>query len=69
MDDAESANWFSPPHMLRKLVIKKLCNDAGFEAAMQFWKERFEGAKELENGRYLPYLNAVLELEEILRRK
>jgi hypothetical protein len=66
MDDIESANWFSSPHMLRKIVIKKLCNDASYETYLKFWKDRFEGIRDLENGRYIPYLNAVLDLEKQL---
>ena len=67
MDDFESGQYFAPPHMLRKLVIKKLCNDASYGNYLSFWKERFESAKDLESGKYLPYLNAVLDLEEILK--
>jgi len=66
LEDIESANWFSSPHMVRKIVIKKLCNDTSYESYLKFWKDRFESVRELENGRYIPYLNALLDLEKQL---
>lgn len=67
VDDFTSGNSFCGFHMMRKIIVKRFCNDPGYETYLEFWIDRFTNAQDLENGRYIPYLNACLDLKRILK--
>lgn len=54
---------------LKKMMILKLCNDPEYDGYAEYVRQLFELIKDLENGKYIPLLNAYYELARKLAER
>jgi hypothetical protein len=53
---------------LKKMITLKLCNDPEYRRYAEYVRQKFESIKNLDNGKYIPILNAYYELAEKLEK-
>lgn len=53
---------------LKKMITLRLCNDLGYPDYAEYVRLKFESIKNLENGKYVPLLNAYYELAGMLKK-
>ena len=52
---------------LKKMIVLKWCNDPEYDNYAEYVRQKLESIKDLEDGRYIPLLNAYYELAERLK--
>ena len=67
--EADLTYHISGEFQLKKMIVLKLCNDPEYENYAAYVKQKLESIKDLEDGKYMPVLNAYYELAERLKKE
>jgi hypothetical protein len=54
---------------MKKMIVLKLCNDPEYDNYSEYVRQKFESIKDLDDGKYMPLLNAYYELAESLKKR
>lgn len=53
---------------MKKMIILKWCNDPEYHDYAEYVRQKLESIKDLDDGQYIPLLNAYYELAEKLEK-
>ncbi|MCS3798893.1 hypothetical protein [Niastella sp. OAS944] len=53
---------------MKKMIVLKWCSDPEYDNYAEYVRQKFESIKHLEDGKYIPLLNAYYELAEKLKQ-